>query len=290
MSKKILIVFNPTAGRGKRTLVDAVVSHLTQANCDVNVYDTQSAGDAVQYLQSYTQPVDLIVAAGGDGTTNEVLNGMIGKEHIPLGIISTGTANVLAQELNMPSSAKAIANILIHGKTKPVYPCRLNDKRFIMMVGIGYDAWVVNGTSTTLKKSVGKGAYVWSMFKYVLPYGGKQYQIDVDGKEYKVPSMIVTNGKKYGGNFTISQRADISAPTMQALIFTSSNRLTMLGYMLAMVFGIMEKCSTLISIPAKKIKVTSEHPDVLQADGDPAGQLPATMEIEEHPIHVLVAQ
>ncbi|OUS31860.1 hypothetical protein A9Q99_01835 [Gammaproteobacteria bacterium 45_16_T64] len=289
MSKKILIIFNPTAGRGKRTLLESVVSKLEQAACDVEVYDTQCAGDAIQFLQAYDKPIDLIVAAGGDGTTNEVLNGMIGKEDIPLGIISSGTANVLAQELNMPSSAKAIADILVNGKSKPVYPCRLNDKRFIMMVGIGYDAWVVNGTSSALKKSVGKGAYIWSMFKYVLPYGSKQYQIAVDGEQYNVPSMIVTNGKKYGGNFTISQKADISAPTMQALIFTSTNRLTMIGYMLAMVFGIMERCTTLISVPAKRIEVSSNQPDVLQADGDPAGVLPAIMEIEETPIKILVA-
>jgi len=293
MRKKILVILNPVSKNGKnRRYVDRVVRHLRMQLCDVCIYETSSAGDAISYLLNLKEKFDVIVAAGGDGTVNEVINGMVHIKTTPLALIPAGTTNVLAKELGLPRRVKAVSDVITNGLAMPVYLGQLNDRRFSMMVGLGYDAWVVNRVNLKVKKHFGKLAYVISMFQQLFTFGKQSFVTEIDGRVISASSMIVTQGKYYAGSFVLSKKADLSVPSMQAVVIETQSWWKFFLTVLALPFGLMENLPFVQSISAKEIKIKSlvSKPDldVLQIDGDPAGTLPAFLKIEEEPISILV--
>jgi YegS/Rv2252/BmrU family lipid kinase len=295
MSKKILIIKNPVSASGKKNnLVAQVIQELKQNQCDVLVYETLSAGDGISYLLDLQEKFDVIVAAGGDGTVNEVINGMVNIKTTPLAVIPVGTTNVLAKELALPKKAKTLAEIILKGLAKPVYLGRLNDRRFSMMVGVGYDAWIVNEVNLDIKKSFGKLAYVLSMIKQLFTFGKQTFLAEIDGRQTNVSSMIVTQGKYYAGSFVLSRKSSLSSPTMQAIVIDTESFFKFFLTVLSLPLGMMENLPFVQSIACKEIKIKSVESkpryDVLQMDGDKAGTMPAHLKIEEEPISILVSQ
>lgn len=286
--ENILVVFNPASGGGQKNFVLEVIEHLKQAGCLVDLYDTKAPEDATQFLQSLTKEYDLIIAAGGDGTTNEVVNGLLDKD-TPLAVIPVGTTNVLANELGLPRSPERLAKAILKGKIRKVHLARMNKKRFVLMAGFGYDAWVVHGVNPGIKKRFGKLAYVLSMLQQIRPYGSKSYDVDVDGKIYKAKSVIITNGKYYGGSFILSRKANLSDPNLQVFLFRARNKLELLTILFSLPFGLIEKLPGLLSVPGKHIKISTNNSDVVQADGDFAGYLPVDVRIEPGTVPFVVA-
>jgi diacylglycerol kinase family enzyme len=110
-ARRILAVFNPAAGRNRRERFDHVVSALRAHGCLVNVLVTEAAGHAEAIARGLGDDYDVIAAAGGDGTVNEIVNGLAGKP-IALGLIPLGTANVLADEISLPRGVDQLARVL----------------------------------------------------------------------------------------------------------------------------------------------------------------------------------
>lgn len=293
MSKKILVIKNPVAANGKKLkLVNSVIEALKSKMCDVLIYETKSVGDGISYLLSLEERFDVIVAAGGDGTVNEVINGMIHHKTTPLALIPAGTTNVLAKELGLSKKPSELTDVIMNGLAKPVYLGQLNDRRFSMMVGVGYDAWVVNEVNLDIKKRFGKLAYVISMFQQLFTFGKQSFVAEIDGRTTNVSSMIITNGKYYAGSFILSRKAGLSEPSMQAIVIDTGSLLKFLLTVLALPVGMMENLPFVKSIPAREIRIKSKENnprlDVLQMDGDAAGVMPAHLRIEEEAISVLV--
>ena len=292
---KVLIVSNPTSGKAKQAFVSQVQQALNAAGAEVELYLTQAANDATNYLANYAGELDVVAVAGGDGTLNEVINGLINKDSssFRLALIPTGTTNVLAGELKIKRNAKRISQIILQGKEKPIYPGRINDRRFLLMAGVGYDAWVVDNVNLDLKKKVGKLAYVLSMLKQLRHFGKKEYRLQVDGKEYLANSVVITNGRLYGGSFVLSKQADLSAATTQVLMLNGKNMWSLLFSLLALPFGLMEKMPGVLSVPAKQVHIelvgqTDAGVEPVQADGDSLAHLPITVTMETQPLRVLV--
>src|SRR5476651_1642333 len=177
LPKAILLIRNPLAGRRRRGLVEAVMRHVREAGWTIDLVDTTAAGDARRIAETCDATRYAVIAvAGGDGTINEVVNGLARRrDETPalapaLAIVPLGTANVLAQELGLEFKAQALANTMMTGRALLVRPgeaiCsqmgRAGDPRcFSLMAGAGFDAKVVAGVSVLLKRRLGKAAYVW---------------------------------------------------------------------------------------------------------------------------------
>src|SRR6188768_4334921 len=162
----VLLIRNPTAGRRRRGLVDAVVRHVQAAGWAVDLVDTASVGDARRLAESCDASRYAVIAvAGGDGTINEVVNGLSrrGAGAPPLAIVPLGTANVLAYELGLDFKATSLAHTIMSGRAVLVHPGEAiggGDPRcFSLMAGAGFDAKVVAGVSARLKRRFGKAAY-----------------------------------------------------------------------------------------------------------------------------------
>ena len=288
----ILIIFNPTSGSAKRALIDQTIGYLKQGGAKVDLYLTQAAKDATEYLKAYTQPLDIVAAAGGDGTINEVINGLKHHDNAQwrLAIIPTGTTNVLAGELGLSAHPKKVAENLLQAHEIPIYPGRINDHRFLLMAGVGYDAWVVDNVNLALKKKVGKLAYVLSMLKQLPQFGKKTYHLTIDGQVFHANSAIISNGQRYGGKFVLSQHANLSAPTTQVVMLNGRTMWHLLFSLLGLPLGILEKMPGVTSIAAKTVLVhlpNQQGVEPVQADGDPLTQLPLHLVMEDTPLRVI---
>ncbi|MCA6064273.1 diacylglycerol/lipid kinase family protein [Thalassolituus marinus] len=290
----VLIIFNPASGQGRQAFVEQVAQSLRELSWDVSLYPTRCAGDATRFLQQYSGPLDVVAVAGGDGTLNEVVNGLSERnsDSYRLALIPTGTTNVLAMELGVQRQLQQIVDIITAGKETTVYPGRVNGRRFMLMAGIGYDAWVVDKVNLKLKKKVGKLAYVLSMLKELRRFGSKTYVLDVDGERHEANSVVITNGRYYGGSFVISRQAGLGKADTQVLMISGRNPLHFLLVLLGLPLGIMEKMPGIRSVSARKVIVHDKDqnavPEPVQADGDSLATLPLTLEMESTALRVLV--
>lgn len=317
--KRFLIIFNPVSGSNPKKnlkkiklIKKGLKQHYLSENpdektCKVKVYKTRHAGDGIDYVANYQKPFDVIVAAGGDGTVNEMINGLVEYDQknpdaqYKIATIATGTTNVLAMELGLPVKVDDIVSMLTAEKTKEIYLGRINGRRFILMAGVGFDAWVVDSVNLDLKKKIGKGAYVWSMLKQIWNFGKKTYQVTVnEGMESEqillANSMIITNGKLYGGQYILSRNADLTKNTTQIILLRGKSPLGLLPVVLALPFNKAEKMPGVVSLEAKSIRVELLDKDKysgkepVQADGDSIAELPLDLMMEDQSISLVTAQ
>ena len=153
-AKSMLLIVNPTAGRRRRGLVDAVASRVRAEGWTVDVVETQAAGDARRLAETCdASRYGVIAVAGGDGTINEVINGLAGRgaDAPAVGIVPLGTANVLAHELGLGFSAAAVARTMIAGRPVLMRPGEAVNgagaRCFSLMAGAGFDAKVVGAVT-----------------------------------------------------------------------------------------------------------------------------------------------
>jgi diacylglycerol kinase (ATP) len=138
--KKICIIYNSKISLFNKFLLNKIIKILKKDN-HVETFATERVGHATLLCKVHINKFDIIVAAGGDGTINEVINGMDDKKL--LAIIPLGTANIGAYEANINKSSSNIAKIIQSGKIKKIHIQEANNRKFFLMTGVGYDASIV---------------------------------------------------------------------------------------------------------------------------------------------------
>lgn len=265
---RILIIFNPVSGRRRKGLLDSVVAQLREAGSTVDVSCTGQRGDAERIAaEASSDRYDAIAVAGGDGTINEVLNGMA-RSTLPLGLIPMGTANVLAAEIGLPVTVDAIAQTLLTGERQRIDVGIAGARRFVMMAGVGFDADVVQGIIPGLKRAVGKGAYVWQSLVEILRYRPQRFRVTLDGIEHSAASAVFANGHFYAGRFTCAPRASLTDGKLHVCLFKTSGRLSVIRYGNALMLGTLHKRRDIEIIPATRIRVDGEDGSPIHGDGD----------------------
>lgn len=238
----IHIILNPAAGSRNRALLDAVAARLKAAGADVTIELTRAPGHATELARAAARSgkADVIVAAGGDGTINEVARGLLGQG-VPLGILPLGTANVLAIEIGLPLKAENIASMLLGGPAELIGTGLVEGEIFLLMVGIGFDGEIVHGIDPKLKRFWGKGAFIWSGLKTWVRGPGHEISLAVDGREKQAAWVIVTNARHYAGPFVLAQKAKITEPGLTLFLFRKKSRLAFAVYLAALGLGLVER-------------------------------------------------
>jgi diacylglycerol kinase (ATP) len=217
---------------------------------------------------------DLIVAAGGDGTIAEVANGLMGTG-ARLGVIPLGTANVLAHELGLPFSPKAVAAALAFGRTTTLWPgiaeSPTSKRLFVQMLGVGFDAHVVRHVSYPMKKLLGKGAYVLCSMMELARYRYPRIHVRLDDMDTSAASVIVSKGRYYGGRFRLALDAVPGEPGFSVILFDHSGPGAAMMYGAALPFNLLGRAPGVRRIRANRVDFIGNQPVPAQADGDPAG-------------------
>ena len=278
--RRILAIFNPAAGRNRRRKFDSVVALAREAGCDVAVCVTAAPGDAEAMARGApTERYDLVAAAGGDGTINEVVNGLRGTG-IALGIVPLGTANVAADEIGLRRDAAVIARTLAFGRLRRVHLGLCNGRRFAMMAGVGFDANVIGRVSLRLKKILGPLAYVWTagLQGFRDPYA--TCDVTIDGAAYTGVSVVACKGRRYGGPFIAAPNADFAKPSFEVILMKGRGWFSVARYGAALIFGKIGIWSDVAVMTGREILVDSTAGQPLQADGDIVAALPARITID----------
>ena len=274
-----MVIYNPTAGRRRRRKLDAVVDALTRRGAQVSLRATTCRGDAERLAgEASSIEFDRLVVAGGDGTINEAINGLRDRAP-PVAIVPLGTANVLAAELDLPPHAAALADAIMEGALRAVAVGRVNGRAFTMMAGVGFDAYVVSHVSLRLKRAVGKLAYVIETLTQLLRYRRLMYDVTIDGKAYRASSVIIANGRFYGGRFVCAPKARLDSSEFQACLFGRAGRWHVIRYALALLLGRLPRLKDVTVVPARMVEIAAPVGDPVQGDGDILGALPARIEV-----------
>lgn len=298
------MIRNPTAGRRRRGLVDAVVQHVRAAGWTVDLVDTNAVGDARRLAESCDAGrYGVIAVAGGDGTINEVVNGLARRCDTapPLAIVPLGTANVLAHELGLDFSAAAIARTILSGREVLVHPGEASgelanggDPRcFSLMAGAGFDAKVVAGVTAPMKRRLGKIAYFWRSLIEAHRYRPVRYAVEIDGKRYEAASVIVTRGRHYAGPYVVAPRAALSEPVLHVCLFERWGRSHTLRFGLALLMGRLPRAGGYRVVTGRDVKVSvlNDAGEVgrqpVQIDGDDALTLPVSIGLAPGAVRLL---
>jgi len=273
--RRVLIIANPSAGQGS-DLAAVVATGLRQQGAAVDVIETRQSGE-VEELTAADRDHDVIAVAGGDGSINEAVNGLASRDvPTPLALIPAGTANVLAAEIGLGVDADAIVDTILHGRPRPLALGRVNGRYFILMVGIGLDAAVVAAVPAGLKRRLGKAAFLITFFRLWLKGWQRPIHAIIDGAERDAAGLILSNARHYAGRFVLARQADISAPTLEVVLFKSSSRLANLWLGLLMIAGRLDRSRLIEITTARELTVAADSQGALpvQIDGDDWGALP----------------
>ena len=284
-TRPIAIIFNPSARSEKAAHILNQLQPLTQAQADIFI--TQTIGDALPLAKKAAEEgYKIIVAAGGDGTLNEVINGVFPLP-IPIGILPLGTMNVFAHEMKIPSRLADAWQIILEGHISKVDLPLLNQRRFIQLAGVGFDAKVVELTSWESKRQLGPLSYILSATQ-ALSTPNPRFIVTADNLlPTEATLALIGNGTHYGGPFKLFPQANNSDGLLDLCLFSKMSYLDALRYLQAIVAGNHTRLPDVHYVRTSHIEIDSPSPVPTEVDGELFGYSPCVLRIDGATLDVI---
>jgi diacylglycerol kinase family enzyme len=278
----------------RRARLDAAVERFRRAGREVELLPTTGPNMAGELGRvAIERGFDVLLAAGGDGTINEVLNGIIGSQ-IVFGALPAGTANVLANEIGLSNRPDHAAEQLLDAIPVRI-PAGAFDhpgaprRHFLMMAGTGLDARIVHELDLELKRKIGKLSYWHGGFKQLgreLP----RFRITIDGVDRLAGFALMARVRNYGGDFEIARKVRLTDSDFEIVILESNRVLDYVRFLFAVIFNRLDRVSGVVIVRACRAEIASVTGDTVhvQADGEAIGVLPATISLVPDAVTLLV--
>lgn len=241
------------------------------------------SGDVERLAREAEAEFEIIVAAGGDGTLNAVVNGMTAAPR-PVALLPFGTANVLAREIGLPRDAEGLAEAIASAPARAVWPGRVGDRLFLTMASSGFDAATVAAVSPRLKRRTGRFAFAWAILVCLWRYRASELSVRVDGIDHRAATVIAARGRFYAGSYLIAPRADLAEPMLDLVLFQRSGRLAVLRYLAALLLGSLPRRRDITFLRSRAARVSADEAVPVQADGEIVAHLPVEIAIAERPL------
>jgi YegS/Rv2252/BmrU family lipid kinase len=297
--RRAILIYNPRAGRfvrGGAALLDEAYAALLSNGLAVELRPTTGPRAATgMALRAIEEGADLVIAAGGDGTVNEVVEGLAGSA-VPLAVLPAGTANVLAMETGMGSDVVKAASRL-----SDCVPCRIsvgritaaeqNTRHFLLMAGAGLDAHIVYHLDAALKSRTGKFAY-WVGGMKVIGRELPEFLVSANGDSYSCSFALVSKVRNYGGDFQIACDANLLDDCFEVVLFQGSTSLRYLKYLAGVAVRRVAGMRGVTVLRATRVELSCPEDAriYVQIDGEFAGRLPATVEVAPDALTLLLPQ
>lgn len=285
MNQPWCIILNPAAkGDQARRTLDQMVKLVPEAK----IFLTERVGHGEQLAkEAAEQGYRTIIAAGGDGTVNEVLNGL-NPEICTLGVLPVGTMNVLALELGIPSRLDKALEIIRAGKRKRLDLGLANQRRFIQLAGVGLDAETVRRTHPDAKRAWGPWSYLLTAAQ-LMAAPAPVLRVEVQGqREIKGAMVLVGNGRHYGGPFQFFPKADMADGLLDVCVFPKSGPLDLLWYLQAVLLGGPDSLPEVSYLQVPALRVTAGDRVALEVDGEYCGETPVDFRLLPRGLEMIV--
>ena len=281
--QEILVILNPAARSERAKKSWKRIENFP--HCTLRT--TTAPGDARAVAErAVAEGFTTIVAAGGDGTVNDVVNGIAGSD-LTLGILPVGTMNVFAAELGIPGDLDAAWAVIRAGHTRRVDLARANGRYFVQLAGVGLDAQVVQETSRNFKRNFGPLSYVISAAQ-IAARKPPRLLVEADGVEREGSFVLIGNGRYYGGPVAVFKDARIDDGLLDVLIFKNLGYLDIARYLGTIFMGKHTDLADVEYFQTKKAAVRSDDDVPVEVDGEVISQLPITFRISSRKLRVLV--
>ncbi len=270
----IPVIVNPKARSAR---AGGRIDDIRALGARVQLHQTQGTGDAQRLAAELTRAgAPVIVAAGGDGTVNEVVNGILqggGAARTALGVLPTGTMNVFAAELGLPSARlDECWRAITAGQIREVDLWRLNDSYFVQLAGAGMDAAIIRETTWELKKRFGPFSYLMSGLK-VLGRQAPAMTVQADGHPPVKGTVLLTgNGRNYGGPFPIFPRAIPGDGLLDVVVMPRHGWRDFYAVGRAIMSGHYAPQRGVHYFQTTRLRVEAEEPVPFEVDGELAGK------------------
>jgi YegS/Rv2252/BmrU family lipid kinase len=282
------VIHNPVAGPKVVNRIDRIRSYLSGRGLSFRIRETAAPGDAVVMAREAAhEGADAVVAVGGDGTMNEVADGLAGSA-TRLVFVPHGTGNVFAREFSLPESVEGCLDLLSIGKTISVRMAMANDRRFVLLASAGFDAEVVERMSSRQKNLLGIAAYVLSGARHLLRSQPTLWIEFPDRMRVEAQAVIVVRGKKYGGNVTIAPDGDISGETFQVIALLRKRRWSIAKFAFDVLRGKHAASRHVLVRESPSLFVRCAIPSACQVDGEYLGPLPVRFTVTDVLLRIVV--
>jgi len=292
-----LLIYNLTSGRKRHRRfaeIEQAVRILKEAGIRTELAPTTGPGTATKIArQAVEQHRGMVIACGGDGTINEIVNGLA-KSDVPMALLPAGTANILAKELGIPWDIPHAARLIPGGAVRRIalriaVPLDGNGsaavpregRYFLSVAGAGPDGAIVNGVHGELKKNTGTFAYWVEGFRQLLTYNFAEIRVRSCSKERSATIIVVGRTVHYGGPFKITTGANLFENSFEFLINSRKSRIGYAAGLPALWLGKLRKMDGIETWKATEAICESANgePVYAQVDGEVAGRLPLAFRI-----------
>ncbi len=297
---RAMLIYNPAAGqRDLEPELRKAVQYLEGRGWEVLWRRTRGAGDATTYgREAANIGLDVAIAAGGDGTIGQVVNGLAGSKTM-LGVIPTGTTNVWAKEARLPiwtplrpQAIQEAAFILAEGQPRNVDVGVVNGRCFLMWVGIGFDAQVTARVEAQpqQKRRLGKIAFFIAVLVQTLNLAGVRAYIHVDGKKMseRIFLVVASNIHLYADIIRLAPMASMNDGRLDVCIFKAYSGLQAARLLVSLVLGNHTRDPEVKMLQARHLTVQTSKPLPVHADGDIIGTTPVEISIVPNALRVIV--
>lgn len=272
--RKYLFILNPEAGGGRSgKLVDIIDKKMDKSCYPYNIITTRKPNEATDIAINNINDYTDIIAVGGDGTVNEVAKGIIRNEKTILGIIPSGTGNDLSQYLGIPSDTDKALDIILdkNREITKIDVCSINERPYLNIATIGFDADVVKTTNTIKKLIRSRISYIISVLINLLFFRKTKIELIIDGKSQEINSFLlaVGNGKYYGGGIPIMPSAQIDNGYLEVCSVKDASNLKVLTLFPSIFKEEHIKHRKYVTIyRAKEVIVNASKEMILNIDGE----------------------
>jgi YegS/Rv2252/BmrU family lipid kinase len=288
VTKRALLVRNPTSRRAP-TLerLREAAAHIE--GWEITIESTAAPAHATELARAAaSQGYDAVVACGGDGTVNEVANGLA-RSATALAVVRGGTANVWAKEIHVPKDPRKALRLLADGEVRTIDLGRAGERYFLLMAGVGFDAAIVREMSGGTKRRFGAAAYVLHGLRKAIGYRSVTAEVEADGHSLSGPLywMVLGNSRSYGGVFNLTNLAKIDDGRLHMYLLRRGGLLRLVWLLPFVLLGKHHKRPLVVHQEIEALDVRSGGLPV-QIDGEYLGETPLHFGVAAGALRVMV--
>jgi len=280
MNSLVALIANPKSGSASKRKLERAVSIIKETGREVEILYTQCRGDGIRLAREAAgMGAGLVIAKGGDGTFNEVANGLAGTD-VPMALLPAGTTNVLAKEFDLPENVEGAMRVALSGTPRTASLAKIEwegtERYFCFVAGIGFDAAAVHATrGKPLMRISGKLSHIVYGFGVLAGWNPELLEIEADGRRYEGYSVIFANAAKYAGHMKVAPHANILDPELYMFIMKGRRRWDVFRYVAGILSGRNVHFKDVVYEKVRSVKVSGgAH---VQVDGDYLGMTPAVV-------------